>query len=407
MTDSRDIIISNLKGFLRKGARSDIQSYIPTGHFKLDFIINNGSSPDSVDLSSKEGYDPNKIGMPSGKLVELFGEEGSGKSSLAYRVVGYAQKMGYKAAWIDTEHSFSDNLAVINGVNQDDLYYADMTNEDNADTTYYAEDIFDAIINMCQNGIKCIVLDSVANLSTKAAMEGSAHDIQIGDVARLMSKELRKIVNYAGKFGVLVIFINQIREKIGVMFGNPETTPGGRSLRFNASLRIRLSKNNRKEAEIYISDENDQVRMIGRKANARIVKNRFAKPFMEVVDIPIYYEPYFPDIEDVLFDVGRQLKLISVRKGVYSWKEVKEEGRGKFLEKLKFEGLINSLIDDIKSKSEELGTILPPELVSFEPAEKDNGSDESENDNVAIPKKRVSRSGKGKSSSAGNEGTEE
>lgn len=227
---SKDIAIDNLKGFFRRGAQFKSPGNIPTGHFALDFGIHFGESPSNIDLDSLEGYDPaNPLGVPLGKIVELFGEEGAGKSSLAYRIAGYAQKMGYQCAWIDTEHSFSEQLARINGVDFEDLLYADMANQDEADVAYFAEDVLDAIVNVCKTNadieksggkkLGIIVVDSVANLIPKMRMEADAEKVGVGVLARLMSENMGKIGSFASKYGVTVIFINQIREKIGVMFG--------------------------------------------------------------------------------------------------------------------------------------------------------------------------------------------
>ncbi len=373
MAKYSDIGLENLKGFFRRGADTKIPDWIPTGHFELDFIINYGMKPSDVDLSLLTDYDPSKnIGIPMGKLIELFGEEGSGKSSLAYRAVGYAQKMGYDCVWIDAENSFSNNLALINGVNKDTLIYADMSNKDNVSTVYHAEDVFDNIVAMCKvnekrksNKIGVIVLDSVANLIPKVRMEASAEDIKVSPVARLMAENLGKIINCATRYGVLIIFINQLRDKIGA-WGNPETSPGGRALKHLSSLRIKISKKGGKDADIFVTDNEGKIKLIGRKARIRIEKNRFAKPYIETIEIPIYYEPYFPDIEEVAFNVGRQLKVISVYKGEFRWGEVKVPGRSDFIDHLKIKKLVSTLIKEVVVKAKETGVILPPELVSIE-----------------------------------------
>jgi protein RecA len=363
-----DNILSNLKGFIRKGASSNVQGYVPTGHFILDFVINYGDTPDNIDLTSIKGYDPsNNLGLPLGKIVEIYGEEGAGKSSLAYRVIGSAQKMGLPCAWIDTENSFSDSLSLINGVNKDELYYSDMSNEADADKFFYAEDVFDAIISLSKSGIKVIVLDSVADLVPKARMEKNAGEMTVGIIAKLMSENLGKIINYASTYGVLVIFINQLREKIGVLYGSNETTPGGRSLKFNASIRLRVGKKSGKEADITVEEENGKERLIGRKAYVRIVKNRFAKPYFESMEIPIFYEAYFPDIEETMFDEGRRLQLIRVRKGEFKWIDVSEkewaaEGKKAFIQLIKNNNLQNSLTSEIDNKAKEASCLLPPEI---------------------------------------------
>ncbi|NJL70137.1 MAG: hypothetical protein HC888_00385 [Candidatus Competibacteraceae bacterium] len=224
-----NIALDNLKGFFQFGAETNIPGYIPTGHPKLDFALHYGEDLTKVDLSTIKGYDPSTIlGLPLGRIVEVFGKPGSGKSSLAYRTCGYAQKLGYRVAWIDAEQSFSEALAVINSVDIDpesqNFLLSDLTNRDDAEKVFAAEDVFNNIIELCKMNAKgfnlgVIVVDSVASLVPKALMESKAEELKPGALARLMAENLKKVGNYAAKFGVLVIFINQIREKIGVMFG--------------------------------------------------------------------------------------------------------------------------------------------------------------------------------------------
>jgi len=221
-----------------------------------------------------------------------------------------------------------------------------------------------------------------------------------------MSENLGKIVNYAGSHGAMVIFINQLREKIGVFFGNPETTPGGRSLKHNCSVRIQISKKGGKEADIFIENEEGNESLIGRYARVNVRKNRMAKPYMESILVPVYYEAYFPDIEEMLFDVGRQLKLISVRKGVFKWedskgKEHKLDGRRAFIDYIKSNKLEFLLANSLIAKAAEVGVFLPPEITQWymnnTKAEEGIGSDEKTSN------KEGSASGrrKGKSSKVG------
>jgi recombination protein RecA len=365
---SGEDIFKSLKGFCQKGARAVSPGNIPTGHFNLDFIIQYGQNPTKVDLNRIEGYDPKKtLGIPLGKLVEIFGEEGGGKSSLAYRIVGYAQKLGYETAWIDVEHSFQENLAYINGCDIDKLIYSNMVNHENPDEDYYAEDVIDAMIVMMEQGIKVIVLDSVANLIPKTLFEADTEKEFMGLLSRLLSKSLGKLVSYAEKYGVLLVFINQLREKIGVAFGDPRTSPGGHSLHHNASLRLRIDKRNAKDAEIYVPDpESGDDMLIGKYSKVSLIKNRFAKPYRESLDVPIYYEAYFPEIEEIVFDTGRQIKLISVWKGVFNWNGIKQEGRKEFINYVKENKLLDKLIEDVIKKAEEKELILPPEITLYE-----------------------------------------
>ncbi len=372
-TKEVDPALKDFDGFFRVGASTRSPGNIPTGHFELDFIIHYGISPKDLDLSTLEGYNPAEpLGLPRGKVVEVFGEEGAGKSSIGYRVVGYAQKMSLRAAWIDAENSWSDDLAEVNGVNKDEVIFSDLVNDDSPDRIYVAEDIFDAIVKLCkmnahlkkgEKPLGVVVLDSVANLLPKARDEKAAAEVTVGVVARLMSENLKKIVNYAAKYGVLIIMINQIREKIGMMFGNPETTPGGRALKFLSSVRIRLGKRSNKDDDIFVADGNGQ-RLIGAYAKVWIYKNRFAKPYREAIRIPIYYEPYFVTVDDQIFDLARQLKIVKSYKGMYRWKEKEVEAQDKsnFISMLKYKGLVNNLLAKVEDVAKEEGVVLPPEI---------------------------------------------
>jgi len=379
---SIEIAMDNLKGFVRRGARAKDKGFIPTGYFDLDFAITYGMLPTKVDLNSLKDYDPSKpLGLPMGRIVEIFGPEGGGKSSLCYRVAGYAQKMINKetgdnnlVAWIDTEHSFEEDLAELNGVNVDELLYSDMFDEDKPEKNYYAEDVMDQIVKMCKSGVKVIVLDSIANLITKDKFENSADKVTIAKLARVLGSNLGLVGHYASKYKVLVIFINQIREKPGVMFGNPETTPGGRALKYNASVRVRIAKISTKESLIYKEDQDVEGgrRIIGRHSRVKLEKNRMGPPLLDPIngspiniEIPIYYQKYFPNVEEKLFDIGRQLKMISVRKNIFTWNDIKVEGKESFIKYLKDNNLVRKIAISLKNESEKNGCILPPEVVGF------------------------------------------
>ena len=366
-----EIAFENLKGFCQIGARVSSPGNIPTGHFKLDFAIQYGLDPTKVDLSKVEKngkrYDPGTtLGIPLGKLVEIYGEEGGGKSSLSYRILGYAQKLGYLTAWIDAEHSYQENLAKLNGCDTDNLLYANMVNHDNTDIVFYAEDVMDNMIKMMRNNVKVIVLDSVAALVPKNQFEAKSEQEFVGLLPRFLSKNLGKIVAHAEQNGTLLIFINQLREKIGQMYGDPKTSPGGHCLHHNASLRLRVDKRNSKDAEIYIpNSETGEDMLIGKHSKVRLIKNRFAQPFTESLDIPIYYQSYFPDMENIAFDTGRQIKLISVRKNVFAWGELKIEGRQQFIDHIKDNNLLEDLMKAIRNKANEDGILLPPEIIQY------------------------------------------
>ena len=366
--DDNDIIWNNLKGFCEIGASPNRPGNIPTGHFKLDFAIQYGKDVTKVDLNTIDGYDPSAtLGIPLGKLVEIYGDEGSGKSSLAYRIAGYAQKLGHKVAWIDCEHSFQEKLATLNGCDVNKLIYSNMINHENPDEAFYAEDVTNNMIKLMKHKVGVIVLDSVANLVPKALFDADSQQQFMGLLPRFMSQNLGKLVAHAEQNETLLIFINQLREKIGQMFGDPKTSPGGHSLHHNASLRIEMMKKNAKAADIKILDPETGVEeVIGRHSNVRLKKNRFAQPFMETLDIPIYYQSYFPEIENIAFDTARQMKLISVRSGIFNWDGLKIEGKDNFINHIKNENLVSKLIESIKSKSEEEGVLLPPEIIQYQ-----------------------------------------
>ncbi len=368
-TTNDDAILKNLKGFCQVGARVKSPGNIPTGHFRLDFAIQYGMDPTKIDLNKIPGYDPSHtLGIPLGKLVEIFGEEGSGKSSLAYRIAGFAQKIGHRVAWIDCEHSFQENLANINGCDVDSLIYSNLVNHEDPDKDYFAEHVIDGMIELMGKwNVKVIVLDSVANLVPKALFEAESEQQFMGLLPRLLSQHLGRLVAHAEKNGTLLVFINQIREKLNVRYGNPETSPGGHSLKHNASLRLKISKRSGQGADIFIPDPDTGTQMlIGRHSAVRLVKNRFAKPFTETLDIPIYYEPYFPEIEDIAFNTGRQLKLISVRNNVYKWGEIKSEGIKNFIDYIRDNSLVGTLINELKEKAEKENVILPPEITLYD-----------------------------------------
>ena len=373
-----DLGLDNLKGFIIGSGNVEPSEYIPTGHFRLDFSIIYGDDPIKTNLSAVAGYDPSKpLGLPVGKLVEFYGPEGGGKSSLAYRVVGNAQRMGYTAAWIDAECSFSKQLALINGCNPEDIFLVD-TKENNMT----AEKVLQVIeglalapeIEQTVNGKvikkprpKVIVLDSLPSLVPLAVQTDDFEQQHVGLLARLFSTKIGRIAQALAKNDVLLIIINQIREKVGVFFGNPENTPGGHAVKHAFSVRLRISRNKKEEARLKRINESGDEIIIGNHSYVRIEKNRFGKPVFHTLEIPIYYEAYFPNIEEVIFDTGRQINLITIYNGSFKWGDMKNriEGKEKFIEYLKSNKLVSKLISDIKEKAIEDNVILPTEIVQY------------------------------------------
>ena len=216
---------------------------IPTGCIALDLALGVG-------------------GVPRGRIVEIYGPESSGKTTVALHVIAETQKKGGIAAFIDAEHALDPSYAAKLGVNLEDLYVSQ------PDTGEQALDITESLVK--SGAVDVIVIDSVAALTPKAEIEGEMGDSHVGLQARLMSQALRKLTGITNKSKTCVVFINQLREKVGVMFGNPETTPGGKALKFYASVRIDV----RKADALKDSDG-----MFGNRTKAKIVKNKLAPPF--------------------------------------------------------------------------------------------------------------------------------
>ncbi len=239
---------------------------IPTGALSIDAALGVG-------------------GMPRGRVVEIFGPEAGGKTTLALHVIAQAQKRGGMAAFIDAEHALDASYAAKLGVDVENLLVSQPDNGEQA------LEIAETLIR--SNSVDVVVIDSVAALVPKAELEGDMGDPQMGLQARLMSQALRKLKAIVNKSKTCLIFINQLREKIGVMFGNPETTPGGRALKFYSDVRVDIRR---------IAAIKDGDRVIGNHTRAKIVKNKLAAPFREAEFDLIYGEGVCRETD--LLDLG-------------------------------------------------------------------------------------------------------
>ncbi len=251
-SDAEDMenLLSSLRDKFGEGAvmklgevRKTNVSVIPTGSFSLDLALGVG-------------------GLPRGRIVEIFGPESSGKTTLALNVVAQAQKQGGKAAFIDAEHALDPEYSAKLGVKINDLLISQPDS---------GEEALNILETLVRSGmLSVIVIDSVAALTPKAEIEGEMGAQFIGLQARMMSQALRKLTAIAAKSNTLIIFINQIRMQVGVFFGNPETTPGGKALKFSSSVRIDV----RRMAQIKKGDD-----VVGNRVKAKVVKNKVAPPF--------------------------------------------------------------------------------------------------------------------------------
>ena len=294
-------------------ARLDIEA-ISTGSVSLDIACGIG-------------------GLPRGRIIEIFGPESSGKTTLALQVVAEAQRLGGKAAFIDAEHALDPLYAKALGVVTDDLLVSQ------PDTGEDALEICEMLVRSA--AISVVVIDSVAALVPKAEIEGDMGDSHVGLQARLMSQALRKITGVANKTGTMVIFINQLREKIGVMFGNPETTTGGRALKFYASVRLDVRR-----IESIKMGEN----VIGNRTRVKIVKNKVAPPF-KMTEFDIMYGKGISKSGDIL-DCAVEAGLIEKSGAWYSYAgERIGQGRENVKTYLdEHEELLNKLEAEIKEK---------------------------------------------------------
>ena len=291
---------------------------IPTGSMTLDMALGIG-------------------GVPRGRIVEIYGPESSGKTTVALSIIAQAQKMDGEVAFIDVEHALDPVYAKALGVNIDNLLVSQ------PDSGEQALEIAEALIR--SGAIDVIVLDSIAAMTTRAEIDGEMGDLHVGQLARLMSQAMRKLTAAISKSNCVAIFINQVREKIGVMYGNPETTPGGRALKFYSSVRIEVRK-----GEV-IKSGNE---IIGAETKCKIVKNKVAPPFKEC-HFDMMYGQGISRTGEVL-DLAVELDIIKKGGSWFSYKDQKlGQGRDNVKELLKNdEALMKEIEEQILARKDEI-----------------------------------------------------
>ncbi len=273
---------------LGQGLQVNVEA-LPTGSLALDFALGIG-------------------GVPKGRIIEIYGPESCGKTTLALHIVAQAQKRGGEAAYIDVEHALEPAYARALGVNIENLLISQ------PDTGEDALSITETLVR--SGAVDVVVVDSVAALVPRTEIEGEMGDSSVGVVARLMSQALRKLAGVISKTNCVVIFINQLREKIGVMYGNPETTPGGRALKYFASVRIDMRR---------IETLKNGSEVVGNRTRAKIVKNKVAPPFREA-EFDIMYGEGISRFGE-LVDLGVKLDLIEKGGAWFTYGDVRIQGK--------------------------------------------------------------------------------
>lgn len=288
MTDRRAALENALRQIEKQFGKGSIMKLGESAHMQVETI---SSGALALDIALGIG------GFPRGRIIEIYGPESSGKTTVALHAIAEVQKIGGQAAFIDAEHALDPVYAKNLGINIDELLLSQ------PDTGEQALEIAEALVR--SGAVDIIVIDSVAALVPKAEIEGEMGDSHVGLQARLMSQALRKLSGAINKSKTIAIFINQLREKVGVMFGNPETTPGGRALKFYSTIRLDVRR-----VET-IKQGND---MVGNRTRIKVVKNKVAPPFKQA-DIDIMYGEGISR-EGSIIDIGTEMDII-VKSGAW------------------------------------------------------------------------------------------
>ncbi|MEK3758650.1 MULTISPECIES: recombinase RecA [unclassified Paenibacillus] len=300
MSDRRAALDMALRQIEKQFGKGSVMKLGESTHMKVE-VVPSGSL--ALDIALGIG------GLPKGRIIEVYGPESSGKTTVALHAIAEVQKQGGQAAFIDAEHALDPKYAKALGVNIDELLLSQ------PDTGEQALEIAEALVR--SGAVDIIVVDSVAALVPKAEIEGDMGDSHVGLQARLMSQALRKLSGAINKSNTIAIFINQLREKIGVMFGNPETTPGGRALKFYSSVRLDV----RRVEGIKMGND-----VVGNRTKIKVVKNKVAPPFKQA-DVDIMYGEGISR-EGSLVDIGTEMDIVNKSGAWYSY-EGERLGQGR------------------------------------------------------------------------------
>jgi recombination protein RecA len=306
-------------------AQLNVQS-IPTGALSLDLALGIG-------------------GLPRGRIVEIFGPESSGKTTLLYHIIAQAQRQGGLAAFIDAEHAMDPAYARRIGVNVDELLLSQ------PDHGEQALEIADLLVR--SGALDIVAIDSVAALVPKAEIEGEMGDSHVGLQARLMSQALRKLAGTLNRAGTICVFTNQLREKIGVMFGSPEVTPGGRALKFYSSVRLDIRR---------IETIKEGAEAVGNRVRVKVVKNKMAPPFRQA-EFDIVYGEGISHTGNLL-DLGVEDGLVTKSGAYFSYGE-ERLGQGRSAAKA-FLGEHTDIADELEARIRELHGAVAPDPAAFE-----------------------------------------